>query len=148
VLARIEADRGSDLRGRTLVHAVLGERHGGVRRLYARAAGDQSGGPGGDEEDSGRGAIGGVRAGVDRGEQVRTEEVFGYAGGGSRAAARAGRGTAAGDDAVLEEEEGGGSAAGSAGGRGELNEEPSAISGQPSATRLSAGVLAVVMRPC
>ena len=39
VYARAEADRGPLLPGRTGVHAVLGERHGGVRGLHPRSGG-------------------------------------------------------------------------------------------------------------
>ncbi|CAA9559381.1 MAG: Ketol-acid reductoisomerase (NADP(+)), partial [uncultured Thermomicrobiales bacterium] len=97
---RAEADRRSDVRGRALVHALLGQRHRRVRRLHRRSEGGRRAHPGGDARAAGSDPGRVVRPRVDRRERGGPGQLPSDAGSGARLRARAGRAGTAGDDAV------------------------------------------------
>src|SRR5712691_3884139 len=114
VHARAEADRGPDVSRRDEVHAVLDQRHRGVRRLYPGPEGRDAGGSRGDGAHPGRYPVRQLRARVDRREPGRGPPAPGVAQGRGRASDRAGRRQAARHDAV----DGGGESGSGFGARG------------------------------
>src|SRR5256712_4397678 len=100
VHARAQADRGPDVSRRHEVHAVLDQRHRGVRRLHPRPQGHNAGSSRGDAAHPRRHPVRQLRARVDCREPQRGSPVPGAAPGRRGASDRAGGRQAARDDAV------------------------------------------------
>ena len=77
VPARAEADRRSDVSRRPAVHALLDQRHGGVRRLHRRLAHRHRRDQGDDAAAAQGDPVGRVREEVDRRERDRLSELQG-----------------------------------------------------------------------